>query len=133
MFGNPAEYLWMIPVLPLHGPRCCGRRSGDGFLGGDLLVTVLADQGDLTADRDIVVSDQALYDFCIDLLGMDACLMSTLEVAYQTRANAVNVVGSEELEPGDGWPPFIAATASGILKRPALILVVTMKVPVAGL
>ena len=39
-----------------------------------------------------------------DLLGMDACLMSTLEVAYQTRANALNVVGSEELEPGDGWP-----------------------------
>jgi hypothetical protein len=35
---------------------------------------------------------------------MDACLMSTLEVAYQTRANALNVVGSEELEPADGWP-----------------------------
>jgi hypothetical protein len=39
-----------------------------------------------------------------DLLGMDACLMSTLEVAYQTRAHALNVVGSEELEPADGWP-----------------------------
>ncbi len=39
-----------------------------------------------------------------DLLGMDACLMSTLEVAYQTRTNALSVVGSEELEPGDGWP-----------------------------
>jgi cysteine peptidase C11 family protein len=35
---------------------------------------------------------------------MDACLMSTLEVAYQTRAHALNVVGSEELEPADGWP-----------------------------
>ena len=30
-----------------------------------------------------------------DLLGMDACLMSTLEVAYQTRANALNVVGAK--------------------------------------
>jgi hypothetical protein len=35
---------------------------------------------------------------------MDACLMSTLEVAYQVRASARAVVGSEELEPGAGWP-----------------------------
>jgi cysteine peptidase C11 family protein len=39
-----------------------------------------------------------------DLLGMDACLMSTLEVAYQARSDVLNVVGSEELEPADGWP-----------------------------
>jgi Clostripain family len=40
----------------------------------------------------------------LDLLGMDACLMSTLEVAYQVRAFVKAVVGSEELEPGAGWP-----------------------------
>ncbi len=39
----------------------------------------------------------------LDLLGMDACLMSTLEVAYQVRTLATTVVGSEELEPGAGW------------------------------
>ena len=39
----------------------------------------------------------------LDLLGMDACLMSTLEVAYQVRTHAKAVVGSEELEPGAGW------------------------------
>ena len=39
----------------------------------------------------------------LDLFGMDACLMSTLEVAYEVRANAGTVVGSEELEPGAGW------------------------------
>jgi hypothetical protein len=39
-----------------------------------------------------------------ELLGMDACLMSTLEVSYEARAHTRNVVGSEELEPGDGWP-----------------------------
>ena len=38
------------------------------------------------------------------LLGMDACLMSTFEVAYQARGDVGAVVGSEELEPGDGWP-----------------------------
>lgn len=39
-----------------------------------------------------------------DLLGMDACLMSNLEVAYQVRPYVRYVVGSEEVEPNDGWP-----------------------------
>jgi hypothetical protein len=39
----------------------------------------------------------------LDLFGMDACLMSTLEVAYETRDQVRTVVGSEELEPGAGW------------------------------
>jgi len=30
----------LIPVLPLHGPRRIGRRSGDGFLGGEILDTL---------------------------------------------------------------------------------------------
>ena len=40
----------------------------------------------------------------IDILGMDACLMSMVEVAYQIRDGADYTVGSEETEPGDGWP-----------------------------
>ena len=40
----------------------------------------------------------------LDLLGMDACLMSNFEVGYQVRALARVVVGSEDLEPGAGWP-----------------------------
>jgi hypothetical protein len=40
----------------------------------------------------------------LDLLGMDACLMSCLEVAFQSSADVRAVVSSEELEPGDGWP-----------------------------
>ena len=40
----------------------------------------------------------------LDLLGMDACLMSCLEVAYQCADDVRAVVSSEELEPGDGWP-----------------------------
>ena len=40
----------------------------------------------------------------LDLLGMDACLMSCLEVAYECAADVRAVVSSEELEPGDGWP-----------------------------
>ena len=40
----------------------------------------------------------------IDILGMDACLMGMLEVAYQLRDCADYMVGSQEVEPGDGWP-----------------------------
>lgn len=40
----------------------------------------------------------------IDILGMDACLMSMAEVAYQLRDSVQYTVGSEETEPVDGWP-----------------------------
>lgn len=40
----------------------------------------------------------------LDLLGMDACLMSNLEVAYQARPYAACLVASEETEPNAGWP-----------------------------
>ncbi|MDI6793436.1 MAG: clostripain-related cysteine peptidase, partial [bacterium] len=40
----------------------------------------------------------------LDLLGFDACLMNMIEVAYQVRDHAGIMVGSEEVEPGDGWP-----------------------------
>jgi hypothetical protein len=33
----------LMPVLPLHGPRKCGRRSGDGFLDGDVMNSVHAE------------------------------------------------------------------------------------------
>jgi len=40
----------------------------------------------------------------IDILGFDACLMNLVEVAYQLRGTVDHIVGSEEVEPGDGWP-----------------------------
>jgi len=40
----------------------------------------------------------------IDVLGMDACLMSNLEVCYEIREHVGTVVGSEETEPNEGWP-----------------------------
>jgi hypothetical protein len=40
----------------------------------------------------------------IDLLGFDACLMNMIEVAFQCRDVADCIVGSQELEPGNGWP-----------------------------
>ena len=49
-------------------------------------------------------TEQALTGKYVQLLGYDACLMHMVEVVYQVMANAGVSVGSEELEPGDGWP-----------------------------
>lgn len=57
----------------------------------------------------------------IDILGMDACLMNMAEVAYQVRASVGITVGSEEVEPGDGWPyhKILGALAANPKMAPA--------------
>lgn len=40
----------------------------------------------------------------VDLLGMNACLMATVEVVYEVRNAAKVYVASEELMPAESWP-----------------------------
>ncbi len=40
----------------------------------------------------------------IHLVGMDSCLMSTLEVCYEVRKDALYLVGTEGFAPLSGWP-----------------------------
>ena len=40
----------------------------------------------------------------LDILGFDACLMSMVEIAWQLRGMVSLTCGSEEEEPGEGWP-----------------------------
>jgi hypothetical protein len=40
----------------------------------------------------------------LNIIGMDACLMAMTEIAYQVRQCAYYMVGSQDLEPGEGWP-----------------------------
>ncbi|MCP4544667.1 MAG: hypothetical protein GY832_46800 [Chloroflexi bacterium] len=47
---------------------------------------------------------QAIIGQPLDLLGMDACVMATLEVACQVRDHVRYLVASEELVPGRSWP-----------------------------
>ncbi|MDA8082764.1 MAG: clostripain-related cysteine peptidase [Nitrospiraceae bacterium] len=54
----------------------------------------------------------------IDILGMDACLMNMFEVHYQMRDAAGFCVGSEEVEPGDGWP--YDAVLSALAAKPSM-------------
>lgn len=44
------------------------------------------------------------FNETIDILGCDACLMATIEVAYEFKDLAEYMVFSEEIEPVDGWP-----------------------------
>lgn len=47
---------------------------------------------------------QQIIDQPLDFLGMDACLMATIEVAYQLHPWVRYMVASEELVPGTSWP-----------------------------
>ena len=68
----------------------------DDTSGGDAL-----DNREL---RVVLAGICALLGRKIDLLGMDACLMNMVEVAYQLRESVNVIVGSEIEEPFDGWP-----------------------------
>lgn len=69
--------------------------------------------GDLSADQDglsLAEIHTAIADGLagagvgqLDLLGFDACLMSTYEVASDLAPLAQRMVASQELEPGHGW------------------------------
>jgi Clostripain family len=62
------------------------------------------DTGDKLYNREIQdVLVGLTEDGPIDLIGFDACLMAMLETGYALRHAASVMVGSEELEPGDGW------------------------------
>ena len=52
----------------------------------------------------------AMQDFAnvlgqkVDIVGADACLMAMVEVAAELAPSTNFLVGSQDLEPGDGWP-----------------------------
>jgi hypothetical protein len=52
----------------------------------------------------VLTTAKDLIGHPLDILGMDACLMSNLEVAYQAQPYVQYMVASEENEPADGWP-----------------------------
>src|SRR5262249_16326625 len=54
----------------------------------------------------------------LDILGCDACLMNMLEICYEMKDTASVMVGSEETEPGAGWP--YAAILGKLTKTPTM-------------
>lgn len=94
-------------VLELSSPEDRGIASDDGT-GHSLDTIELAK---------VLAKASAELGGPLDLLGMDACLMSNHEVSYQSRDSVRAIVGSEDLEPGDGWP--YTAILSRLVADPA--------------
>jgi hypothetical protein len=89
----PAEHYALI--ISDHGASWPGV-GGDESSGGDGLDLSELQQG-ITAGLAGAGVDQ------LDLLGFDACLMATYEVASTLAPTAQRLVASQELEPGHGW------------------------------
>ncbi|MGY3591492.1 hypothetical protein ACVIGB_008929 [Bradyrhizobium sp. USDA 4341] len=82
-------------------------------------VSLDEDTGSVLFNSDIQrVLEQRFGEKKLDLLGFDACLMSMVETAYAFRNSVNTMVGSEELEPGEGWQ--YAAWLAPLLKNPSL-------------
>lgn len=52
----------------------------------------------------VLAGIQEVTGKALDVLGMDACLMANLELAYQIRQHVGCLVASEEPVPGSSWP-----------------------------
>ena len=59
----------------------------------------------------------------VDIYGSDACLMQMMEVNGELVGSVDYVVGSQETEPGEGWPyePFLAKWAKQPTMTPAQV------------
>lgn len=69
--------------------------------GGFRSISFDDDTNHFLYNRDI---QDVLQGTHLDIIAFDACLMSMIETAYAFRGLASFMVGSEELEPGSGWP-----------------------------
>ena len=110
--GDPAtltEFVgWTIANYPAQRYALVLWDHGDGWRGGGGASNAKgACSDDTSADylenREV---GQALADIPqqLDLVGYDACLMGMLETMHEVADEASVFVGSEQLEPGDGWP-----------------------------
>jgi len=68
--------------------------------------------------KKVLAGTQKLLKRKLDILGMDACLMSMAEVGYQIQESAAFTVGSEETEPLNGWP--YDTILAELVKNPAM-------------
>lgn len=101
-------------------------------LGGSWLTPpgfLLHDRGILYDDtQKTCLTNQGLAHVCketarilgkkLDILGMDACLMAMVEVAYQVYDWVDYLVASEESEPAAGWP--YESILGNLLKNPTM-------------
>lgn len=90
-----------------------GTNGGYGGYSGDGDVTTKAGNLSVSELRQAIKDAVAVTGKKFELIGFDACLMATAEIAYYLEPYAKYLVASEELEPGSGWnyTPFLNAIA----------------------
>lgn len=79
---------------------------GSGFKGATRDISFDDTAGDALTIPQVAEALSSGYRYLgkkIDLLGMDACLMAMVEVAYEIKDYARVFVSSQELEPEEGW------------------------------
>jgi len=77
---------------------------GSGIMWGSNTGGVCFDESSYNDYLSLMEIESVLSDNPVDLIGFDACLMGNTEVHYQLEEYVDVIVGSEELEPGDGYP-----------------------------
>jgi len=78
----------LVPVLPLHGSRRMGRRSGDGFIGAEVMDTVHAEAQAMWDIRRLLSWVRAQSDSGVGVVGLslggyNAALLSSLDPALR--------------------------------------------------
>lgn len=95
-----------VPLRKLNPLRVNRQGKARGIAWDD------TDGGDFLEMREVRAALEPFPPMTI--IGADACLMGMLEVAYEFRERAAYFIGSQDLEPGNGWPydkwlPTVAA------------------------
>jgi len=106
--GDPATLVsfveWAASSYPAEKYALIISSHGKGWEGSCWDETSDNDNMDIAAMRS-ALSD--IYGFMrqpLDIIGFDACLMGTTEVAYELSEYASIMVASEHAEPSSGWP-----------------------------
>jgi hypothetical protein len=134
LLSNHGSGFWVPPEMLSGRGRQLGRRrrglrhgffqpTREWLLAPDQVRGIAYDDGsgDCLDNRElkqVLAHAHHVLDRPLDVVGMDACLMTMMEVAYQLRDHARILVGSEELEPGAGWP--CAAILGDLVAQPAM-------------
>lgn len=124
--GDPAalaDFLaWSAKTYPAKRTMLVIWNHGQGFRAAPVQATHRAVSFDDETGNSLYNSDvaaaikTALGDKKLDIVAFDACLMAMIEPAYELADRADYLVGSEDLEPGEGWDYGFLAN---LVKAPA--------------
>jgi hypothetical protein len=90
-----------------HGSGWHGKKAGirSGVSTMDISYDDLSGNHMTTQQMGMALNESAkILGQKIDLYGSDACLMAMVEIADEVKDGVSVFAGSEELEPGEGWP-----------------------------